>query len=289
MTTALQPRPLSDILVPEPEPVVQTPPEGATTEPPPTQKPTAAQPQPLPEKYVGKTVEQVADMHANSEKALGRVRNELNVSQGLVKDLSQLQRTVQQSAPITATPPQEDVNITGDELISDPVGSIRTVIQTELDGLRKENADAATENRLGIEAKALETDFGDYSTLVAGEEFQKFAARTPSRLADFTTAATGEGLEQVRAARRLLEDFTDFQSALKPSTPTTQPAPTAIEHARAATTERVTTAAPITAGEKLFEADVIRLINDDPAKYRSPSFQAELTAAIQEGRFVKNT
>ncbi len=289
MTTAIQHKPMSDILVPQPEPVAPT---GTPAAPVPS--PTAApvvEPQPLPDKYQGKTVEQVAEMHANAEKELGRVRNELGVTKGLVTDLTQLTRAAAAPAPVIA--PQEDVNITGDDLISDPVGSVRAIIQPELEAVRKESRETAADTLLGAEAKALEADFGDYGALVATEAFQTFATRTPSRQQDFAVAATGEGIAQVRAARRLLEDWTDFQAQLEPVTPVVDPAavPVAdpVAAARAATTESGTSSAPISGKPQILESDVIALINNDPLKYRSPSYQAELTAAIKEGRFVKNT
>jgi len=115
MTTAYQHRPMSEILVADPEPVVNEP-NPSPAAPPAAPAPTP-EPQPLAEKYQGKTVEQIAEMHANAEKELGRTRNELNVQKGLVQDLSQLNRQV--NAPEEPAPVQEEVTITGDQLISD--------------------------------------------------------------------------------------------------------------------------------------------------------------------------
>lgn len=283
MTTAITPRPMSEILVAQPEPVNK----DAKVSPaaPPTDT-APSEPTTLPEKYTGKTVAEVADMHTNAEKELGRVRNELGVQRGLVQSLSQINR---EPPPAPAVAPQDEVTITGDQLISDPVGSVQAIIQPALEAERKRNDSAAADTILGTEAKALETDFGDYSQTVASEAFQKFATRTPSRQRDFTVAATGSGLDQVRAARRLLEDFTDFQLQLNPPTTDEVPANDLVAAARAVSTEAGQSTASISAKPQIFESEVVALINSDPLRYRSPSYQTELALAIKEGRFVKNT
>ena len=94
------------------------------------------------------------------------------------------------------------------------------------------------------------------------------------------------GLAQVRAARRLLEDYNDFQEAVKPEE---APAETPVERAKKVATESGGGSGPISSKAQVLESDVIALINSDPTKYRSPSYQKELLAAIKEGRFVKNT
>ena len=284
--TAFQHRPMSDILVADPEPAAKT------VDPAPVIPATTVIPEPQPkvlsEKYKDKTVAEVADMHSNAEKELGRVRNELGVQRGLVQDLSQLSRQVAPAEPAVA--PQEERTITGDQLITEPEKSVMAIIQPALDAERKRTDAVVAETRLGDEAKALETEFGDYSATVATEEFQTFATRTPSRQQDLLVAATGKGLDQVRAARRLLEDYTDFQTQVKP-VPVPDAATTAVlagvAEAAGVATEAGASAAPISSKPQILETDVIALINSDPLKYRSPSFQAELTSAIREGRFVR--
>jgi hypothetical protein len=273
---------MSKILAPQADPASQKP-ENAGEPAPDTGKPAPVPEDTLPEKYRGKTVEEVAEMHRNAEQELGRTRNELHSTRGLVKDLSQLNRTAPEAQPA----PQVDVELSGDDLISDPVGSIRKVVQQETAQLKQETAEKNEQTRVHTEATALESEFGDVAAIVQSPEFREFAGRTVSRQMDMQTAANGEGLDQVRAARRLLEDFTDFQ---KQANPDKTPAPkTPVEQAKAVATEGAGGGGPISSKPQVFESDVIALINSDPAKYRSPSFQAELMSAIKEGRFVKNS
>ncbi len=268
-------RSMSEIVAPAAEPIVKTP----SVEP-----PVAAQ-EPvkdaLPDKYDGKTVAEVADMHMNAEQELGRVRNENHTYRGLVSDLTALRRPQEELQPKV----QEPIDVSGDDLIQDPVGTIRKVVAQDLAEVRAE-ADAVTvAQQVTTEGKALVQDYGNIDDIVKTTEFQSFATRTPSRKADFNTAAVGEGLEQVRAARRLLEDFADFQEVTKPAEPITELTP--VELARAAATSGAGPAGAITTQSQIFESDVIKMVTADPLKYRSPSFQAELSSAIKEGRFVK--
>jgi hypothetical protein len=225
-------------------------------------------------------------MHQNAESRLGEIQNELGTLRGVVTDLTQLQRTPVAPQPVE----QETIDVSGDDLIQRPVETVRKIVAQD-NAAQKEVDDAELLKQTVIqEEHALTTDFGDIPAIVGTEEFQSFATRTPARHRDFVTAAKGEGLEQVRAARRLLEDFNDFQDALKPVKPVVPETPvlTPVEEAKAVSTEGAGPAGSITTKDAIYEADVLDMIRDEPIKYRSPSFQAELTAAIKEGRFVKS-
>lgn len=280
--TAYTPRPLSSILAPEADPR----PEATSVAPTPAAPVTETVKDALPEKYRGKSVEQVADMHMNAERELGRVRNEVGTYRGLVQDMSQLQR----QAP-AAEPVQEKLEVSGDDLIQSPVETIRKVVKHEIDEVRAERVQDKEDAQFNLEANALVAQFPTLEQTISEPEFQTFVSRTPSRQADYQAAsAQGTGVTQVRAARRLLEDYQDFQSQVAPPTDTgtpSIPAPTPIQEARAATTEGSGTSAPVSTKPLIYEADVIAMINSNSAKYRSPSFQTALTEAIQEGRYVK--
>lgn len=267
---------MSKILAPAADPA---PAEGSTGD---TKPAPVVEQKEVPTKYEGKTTEQVIEMHQNAESALGRSQNEVGQLRGLVTDLSAVQRPASELKPVE----QEPVNVSSEEILADPVDAVNRIIQPQLEAVAARQEMDAAEALLRTEGAALMATYGDIDAIVATTDFQEFASRTPGRQADFTTAANGEGVDQVRAARRLLEDYTDFKAQVAPN-PNTEPTPT--ELARAAATERGGTGAPISSKPQIFESDVIALINSDVLKYRSPSYQAELMAAIKEGRFVKNT
>ena len=272
MTTAYKHRPMSEILA---KPAV-APADGQTADAAPVE-PRAE----LPEKYRGKTVDEVVEMHRNSESRLGQLQNEVGQLRGLVSDLSVLQRP----SADTQTVEEESVQVSSEDLLADPVEAVRRIVQPDFEKRdRKVQADTF-ETIVRAESTALLQDFGNIDDIVATEDFQKFATRTKGRQMDFHTAANGEGLDQVRAARRLLEDYKDFTEQTTPKNQ--EPTPT--EKARKIATQRSNTGAPISTKPQIFESDVIALINSDPAKYRSPSYQNELLAAIREKRFVKSS
>ena len=235
----------------------------------------------LPEKYKGKSTADVIDMHQNAEQRLGQIQNEVGTLRGLVTDLSALQRPVTEPEPAQ----QEPVDVSGDDLLSDPVAAVKKILQPELDRIEARDTQNAANTIVQTEGNALQADYPDLEAIVSSEEFQTFANRTPSRQADLTVVSSSEGLDQVRAARRLLEDFTDFKQATSTDTEVKE---TPVEKARKVATEGSGTGAPISGKSQIFESDVIALIQSDKAKYQSPSYQKELLSAIKEGRFVKN-
>ena len=273
MTTAYRSKPLSEILAPAADPEAQ-----AQTD----VKPAAAVAESyVPEKYRGKDVLSVIEMHQNAEQRLGQLQNEVGQLRGLVTDLSALQRPT----PASQTAQQETIDVSSDDLLTDPVAAVRKIVQPEFDRRDAEKDKLAAETIVETEGAALLREFGNLDAIVASEGFQKFAQRTASRQADLVTAAQGHGLQQVRAARRLLEDYNDFQQA----TSSEKKTESGVDKARKVATESGGSGAPISSKPQIFESDVITLINSDPMKYRSPSFQKQLVEAIKEGRFVANT
>jgi len=273
---------MSEILAPSPDVPVET---ANAEEPAPVVAEPLSKIEPVvaPDKYKGKTVEQVIEMHQNAESRLGEIQNELGTMRGLVTDLSELQ-----SKPAAPQPEeQEELDVSGDDLIQNPVESIRKVIAQDKAAEKVVDDAKALEVQIATEQFNLQKEFGDINAIVGTSEFSAFAGRTPTRLADLNTAAKGEGLDQVRAARRLLEDYNDFNAVLKPAVVET-PTLTPVEQARAASTEGAGPAGAISTKEVIYEADVLKMIQDEPTKYRSPTFQAELTSAIKEGRYVKS-
>ncbi len=281
--SAYQRKPMSQIIAPsagEQAAAAQTAKEELTAQ-------VAAAEEALPEKYRGKTVMEVVEMHQHSEKRLGQIQNEVGQLRGLVSDLASVQR--QAPAP---TPEPVPVDVTGDDLIRNPAETIRKVVQPLVqqntqDAGRPDPADVADNALLAMETNALVNDFGDVQAIAASEEFQNFCNRTPSRQSDFQRACDPSlGIEQVRAARRLLEDYRDFSSSL-PSTEAER-SQTAVDQARRVATEGAGPAGAVSVADPIYEADVVALINSNPSKYRSPSFQAELHKAIREGRYIKS-
>ena len=273
-----QHKPMNEILAPTAE--VQD--EAPTADPAAAAQETAKEAPALPEKYAGKTTEQVIEMHQNAESRLGQLQNEVGSLRGVVSDLSQLKRSPAESE----TEVQEPVTVSGDDLISDPVEAITRVVKPLFDAQNAKTDANRIDALVVTEGTALLTEFGDVGAIVDTPEFIEFANRTASRQADLAEAAKPDAsLSTIRAGRRLLEDFADFQKATAPK----ETGDTPVETARKVATESGGAGGPVSAKSKIFEADVVKLINgsaEDLAKYRSSAFQKELTDAIKEGRYV---
>lgn len=271
MTTAYQHRPLSKILAPVAD-------QKDARESQTSRKEADDEPKnELPEKYRGKTIEEIVEMHRNSESRLGQLQNEVGQLRGLVSDMAQVQRP-------TASPTEdkEALDVSGDDLISDPVETIRRVIQPELDNLKKESSEKEAKNAIAQAASKLQMDFPDMNAIAADPEFQKWAIRTSSRERDLQIAAQGEGIEAIEAARRLLEDWKDFKSLTSASDDSE-----GVEKAKQVANANPTGTVKVSSDELVYETDVLEVLRTDPARYRSPSYQKELLRAIKEGRYVK--
>lgn len=281
--TAYQHRPLSSIIA-QPSADKGEDDKGATSK---TGAPERKPEDDLPEKYRGKTAAEIAEMHRNSERRLGELQNEVGHLRGLVSDLAQVQRQPESKAE------EPEIQVSGDDVLSDPVGAIRKVVEPELSRRDREAQEKDVRSEVDRETQKLYAEFGDLGAITSDPEFQEFATRTVSRQMDLQTAANGDGMEQVRAARRLLEDYNDFKSMSAPSDKgnsgdkTEKREASPVDRAREVSNEANAPSGKVQNDELIYEADVLALIQSDPNKYRSPSFQKKLTEAIKEGRYVK--
>ena len=279
MATAYQSKPMSEILAPTAE--VQ---EQAQTDDKPaaTQDETKVVTPEVPEKYAGKSVGDVIEMHQNAESRLGQLQNEVGSLRGVVTELSQLKRTPAETETV-----QEPVSVSGDELIASPTEAITRVVTPLLEA-QEAKSDAARIDALVItEGQALLANFPDVSATAASPEFKEFANRTPSRRVALEQAAGAEGLTQIRAARTLLEEYQDFQEATAPK----ETGETPVEIARKVATEGSGPSGPTSSKPQVFASEAIKLLNgsnEDVAKYRSDPYQKELREAIKEGRYVQD-
>lgn len=279
MAVAYQHRPLSKILVPQ---------AGATGE---SQTPKdegaddAGKDTKLPEKYQGKTLEDIIAMHQNAERRLGELGNELGTYRGLVSDLSKIQR---QPVATKTDETGDEVDVSGDEFIADPVKAIRKVVKHDMSRAELDRREADLANQIQAATNQLVNDYGDIGAIVKSEEFQEFAGRTNSRREDFQTAAYGGGMEQVRAARRLLEDYSDYKELVGKQKERSQEHEEDVNGARKASTEGGGNAGTVASKKQYRESELLEVIQKEPEKWRSPAYQAEIMKAIKEGRYIKN-
>jgi hypothetical protein len=228
----------------------------------------------LPEKLRGKSLTEIAEMYQNLEREYGRQANEVGTYRDLVQSLSAAKRE-QDLSEATETDSKKEV--TADDLFEDPNAAIRRIVEQELSPL-KETQQRTTHAQAIAQ---LHQEFPDMEQIGADPEFLAFVERNPYRLQD---AQKWMQTQDVDAARRLLTDWSEFtppkQEAKKPS----DPAPRG--NVAAARQDATESGGSAEVGKPLmYESDVIALMQKDPEKYESESFQAQLRDAIKEGRF----
>jgi hypothetical protein len=234
--------------------------------------------------YRGKTAAQLIEMHRNANSKIGEQGREIGVWRGLVNDLSQA-RPQADAAPVIAEKPTP---VTPEALLTDPEGVIARVVESAITKATKPLADNQARDAFAREEAALRADFPDVNTTLADDGFKKWATGSRTRLADLQAAAKGD----LTAGRRLLENWADRQSlvpATKPDeTPTATDAanekPQGLQGARDSVTESGGAGAAPVSGTIIYQSDVVKLINTNPAKYNSDEYQRELRTAIKEGR-----
>jgi hypothetical protein len=276
MTTAYRPRRAVEIL----DPSVIHGDEAQSAE-----APAATVDDSLPEKYRGKTAQEIADMHQNAERRLGEQANEIGQLRGIVTDLSSLTQTLPDSQPVE----EEQVELTGDEILADPVGSVRKIVSADRAKESAKREKEAKEAELAAEIAAFHSQYPDAMQVAETEEFQAFVNRTENRKRDMNIASTDQTVNALRAAARLIDDFNDFNAVTAPAAPEAPVTPTPQAMARAASTEGSGPSGSVSAKELVYESDVTKVAMNEPERYRSPSYQAELKAAIKEGRYITST
>jgi hypothetical protein len=230
------------------------------------------QPEPeIPEKYAGKSMEEVIEMHQQSEKLMSKQSNEVGEQRKLIQSLIDAQNKATEAAPPEETVTQED------NFFTDPVNAVNKAIENHPDVIK------AREERMGNmqthNLAALDKAYPNWQETVQDSAFQKFigdsAARTEMfRLADteyrsdlaielFDWYSSTEMSKKTQEAKA--EEKTKIQSNLKKTSSETRSSGDSV------------------GGKKIYRrADLINLQVSDPNRYAS--LADEIHSAYAEGR-----
>ncbi len=223
----------------------------------------------LPQKYEGKTITDVIDMHKNLESAYGRMANDLGTQRKLTDKLLDLKRTDDISANSLPT-------VDAESLLDNPTQALDTYLEA-----REQRVAESTEQRLSeMENSMAQERFhqkhAGASELIASPEFAAWITASPMRSQYAELARGGD----YQAAEWLVDDYK-----------ATSPAPTGaapLQAAREAGLSSPTTssdAANERDGKTIYRrADLVQLKLERPDVYSDPQFQIEILAAYREGR-----
>ena len=231
-----------------------------------TQQPASA----LPEKYAGKSTEELVEMHQNVEKMMSKQSNEVGEQRKLIQSLMDAQNKA------TETAPPEPVDFEQD-FYSDPALAVNKAIENhpELIEAREERKIQAQQHQVSV----LEKAYPDWQEKVATKEFQDWVGGSEIRTEMFKKADS-----EYRPDYAIeLFDMYDKVNMIDKTKEVQQQETAKRDKALKATTTENRSSTDTLGGKKVYRrADLIQLQVSDPNRYES--LQDEIYSAYQEGR-----
>lgn len=231
----------------------------------------------LPEKYKGKTVEELAKMHMDAEKEKSRIGNELGEVRRLADQAIRLQLAqAQKERPAPASKKE----LTAEDLLESPEKAITEAIASHPSVKRVEALEAhLLERETQKRVDEFSSKHPDYKEVGNSEEFKAWVAETPGRQKLYNQAAFGYDFD---VADELLTQFKGQHKA-KVTEATKKLQKDEIKaKIKDATLETATTG---DASKKVFRRrDLLDMMLRDRDRYYDDNFQAELQQAYRDGR-----
>jgi hypothetical protein len=226
----------------------------------------------IPEKYKGKSVEEIVKMHQEAEKLIGRQANEVHEVRSLADQLlkQQLDSKAKEAKPL-----EESLE---EDFFADPASAVNR--QVEKHPAVLEARQAALEMKRMKTAQQLSTKHPDFATIASDAGFQDWVKSSAIRLnlfakadAEFDFESADELLSTYKELRQIKQQNQVQQSANVENK--------AQEQAMRAATVDVGGAGE-TSRKVYRRADLIKLRMTDPDRYMQLS--DEIMQAYQEGR-----
>lgn len=224
----------------------------------------------LPEKYRGKSAKQIAQMHMEAEKLVGRQAQEVHSVRALADDLikQQLKSTKEQEATQSTS---SDI-----DFFENPQAAIQKAIES--DPSVKEARLAAQQFKAMQTQASLNQKHPDFPAIMAEPEFQQWIGQSSIRQQLFQQADKNY---DIAAADELFSTYKQIKQARVQAVDTT-----ATE-----TRKQSLKAAQVDAGgtgetsKKVYRRqDILEMMRSNPERYYSESIQNELTRAYAENR-----
>lgn len=240
---------------PEPEPVVEPTPEDD-----------------LPEKYRGKSASEIARMHMEAEKLLGKHSSEVGELRRAFDEFVTRERPV---VPASATEEASD----SVDFFADPDGALDSKIDSH-PAIRKAEA-AARQMEAQANLNRLESAHPDYKTVISDPKFAEWVKSDQVRVALFQQADQNFDFH---SANNLISTWKEKVGV----------AAVAVEAEKSDRSRQVKEAStgsskPSADGSKIQKkkyrrADIIKLMRDDPDRYEA--IQDEIILAYREKRVI---
>lgn len=232
----------------------------------------------LPEKWRGKSAAELVRLIEEKEAMIGRQSNEVGGYRKLVDELLETKRSADLEKAEKKNPAAD---LTSDRLLENPAEAIRPVVEQIIREQLKPVNDGVAEQRRLSEMEKFERDFPNAGQIVESDDFRAWVQRSQAR----SLRAERAGRGSYEEARSLLEDYNDVvQARQSAEEKPAKKSPAA--KAKAASSDRPGNGRVESPKKVYRQSELVTMINREPDKWRSESFQAELREAIKEGRVV---
>ena len=226
----------------------------------------------IPEKYAGKTTEDLIEMHQNFEKMQATQNTELGEQRALIQTLQDAKQAAEAISPL-----EEAVDFEQD-FYSDPADAVNKAIENhpELIEARKERTIQAQKQQVSV----LEKAYPDWQEKVATKEFQNWVGESTIRTEMFKKADSDYRPDY---AIELFDMFDKVNMIDKTKEVQAAEGIKRDKALKATSSETRSTSDSSLGGKKIYRrADLINLQVTDPNRYAS--LADEIQSAYAEGR-----
>ena len=221
----------------------------------------------LPDKYKGKSVEDIIKMHQEAEKMIGRQAQEVHEVRSLADQLLKRQLDVDKKPEVVENTPEVD-------FFENPQTAVQRAIENNPAVL--EAKAAALELKKMKTAQQLASKHPDFGTIANDAGFQEWVKSSKVRLGLYAKADAEYDFE---AADELLSTYKELKQVRSSAAKTAGNT----QKAQALKAAAVDTSGSGESTKKIYRrADLIRLKMTDPDRYEQ--LQPEIMAAYSEGR-----
>ena len=225
----------------------------------------------IPEKYAGKSLEEVIEMHQNAEKVLGKQGMEVGHQRKLIESLM----AAQQQVPETTAPIEEPVPFE-DQFYADPANAVNSAIENHPDVVKAKET-RAKQNQALSQAQ-LEAAHPDFKAIVESNDFRDWIGASKIRQELFRTADSYD----FEAANELFTTWKQINMASK-TAEVKKKEKVKREKALQKTSSETRSSGDSVGGKKVYRrADLINLQVTDPSRYAS--LADEIQSAYADGR-----
>jgi predicted RNA-binding protein YlqC (UPF0109 family) len=220
----------------------------------------------VPEKYRGKSAKEIAQMHMEAEKLIGRQGSEVGELRRLVDQYITAQATTKQ---------QPQVELSEDDFFADPRKAVETAIENH--PKIKQAEQLTLEMKRAKALQALQSTHPDYSNVISDPGFQSWVGSSRVRQELLVRADRNYDFD---AANELLSLYKERKGTVAETVK-------AEKQARSQAVRTATTTVPSGSDEapskKFFRrADIMKLMQEDPDRY--DAMQDEIMLAYREKR-----